>query len=170
MADAFDMHSLKSSFFDSERVLARVETGKRKALSKSGSYVRTRARSSLRYRKAGASPGSPPSVHRFAGFTRRKTNRKTGVVTRNVVSPLRELLYFAYDETSDSVVIGPEAFRNAYAGPGVAPRALEKGGDSVKPTPYGPKRISVRAFPFMLPALRAEAPNFPETFRGVVSS
>ncbi|MEI8197013.1 MAG: hypothetical protein WCI73_14030, partial [Phycisphaerae bacterium] len=74
-----------------------------KALSMLGAYVRQRAQSSMPFRRKPSAPGQPPSSH-------------TGL--------LRQFLWFAYDDTTDSVVIGPVATSKG----GVVLELLEKGG------------------------------------------
>lgn len=93
----------KAGFFDREKVQDAVEAGRRKALSKFGSFVRQRAKSSIRKRKAISAPGMPPSSHEGS---------------------LR-LIFFAYDKETQSEVIGPVKFKR-----GRAPDVLEHGGVS----------------------------------------
>jgi hypothetical protein len=160
---------LRRSFFDSELVMKKVDAAKRKALSKQGAFIRRRAKSSIKYSSGPnggkrSAPGSPPAAHRVSSFTRHKKSRKSGKVTSRPASPLRELIYFAYDGSTDSVVIGPEVFRNAVA-PGVAPRALEKGGTTTIKSPKGPKSVYVQPRPFMAPAELAERPKFAQQFQ-----
>lgn len=161
---AFDFKSMKRAFFDTEAVMKKVDAAKRRALAKQGAIVRREGKSSLKYGEQRSAPGSPPTVHRLGSFTRKKKSRKTGTVTQRPASPLRELIYFAYDESTDSVVVGPEVFRNALA-PGVAPRALEQGGTTTIMTPKGPRSAYVRARPFMGPAEQRVRPKFAEQFR-----
>lgn len=97
----------KTLFFDSHRVLASVDVATRQALSKTGAYVRTRARSSIRRRKKASPPGRPPSDHGGA---------------------LKRLLLFAFDPAAFSTVVGPVKFGGGVQAPR-APRALEAGGD-----------------------------------------
>ena len=111
---------VKGSFFDSAKVKKSLDAGTRKALSKCGAYVRTKSKSSLRYRKKASGPGQPPSVHRDGSFTRE--NKKTGV--RRAVSPLKELIFFAWDARTRSVAVGPVAFARKSG----TPRVLEQGG------------------------------------------
>jgi len=162
---AFDFQSMKRSFFDTAEVMERVDKMRRKALARQGAFVRRRAKSSLKYRAGRSDPGSPPNVHRGPRFTRQKKDRKTGATKQLPASPLRELVYFAFDADADSVVVGPEVFRNALA-PGVAPKALEHGGPSVVRTRRGPRSMMVRARPFMRPAEEAERPKFAMQFKG----
>lgn len=73
-------------FFDSELVKRSMDAATRRALSKFGAFVRTRAKTSIRKRKAISAPGSPPSSH-------------TG--------KLRKSIFFSYDKAAKSVVVGP---------------------------------------------------------------
>lgn len=128
------IQAAKLNFFDKKKVLLAVGKARVQALSKAGAFVRTRARSSIRKRKKVSAPGKPPSSHKGL---------------------LKQFLFFAYDEGSKSVVIGPARIRNNRA-----PEALEYGGTATVFS-HG-KRVParIRARPFMHPALAAEAPNF----------
>ena len=128
----------KKAFFDRRGIDRKVATAKRRAMSRFGAFVRTRARSSIRKRKAIAPSGEPPSSHEGS---------------------LRRLIFFALDPVTDSVVIGPVSFRA-----GEAPRLLEHSGRTIrrgKPAFY-------RGNPFMQPAGQAEVPRFPELLRNMV--
>lgn len=81
-------------FFDERAVRDALNKGTRRALSKFGAYVRTRAKSSIRKRKGVSKPGSPPSSH-------------TG--------KLKKYIYFGYDQRARSVVIGAVPFSNSRA-------------------------------------------------------
>ena len=94
---------IKAMFFDRKAVLGAVDRATRNVLSKFGAFVRTTAKHSIRKRKAISQPGQPPSSH---------------------VGTLRDLIYFGYDTTSRSVVIGPTPFRSTVE----APPLLEYGG------------------------------------------
>jgi len=90
-------------FFDSEIVKRAMDSARRRALSKFGAYVRTRAKSSIRKRKRVSSPGDPPSSH---------TGR------------LKKSIFFSYDQKNGSVVVGPLRYgKNAAS-------VLEHGGTS----------------------------------------
>jgi hypothetical protein len=135
----FEFKSLKSGFFDTKAVKDAVDAGTRKAMSKFGAFVRTRAKSSIRKRKKSSPPGSPPSSH---------------------AGDLKKLIFFAYDTNTKSVVIGPAAFRKAEA-----PRLLEHGGTATcrgKPAHY-------KGNPFMAPAAKAELPGFPTLLKGMIN-
>lgn len=103
MADA--VAQIRKAFFDSDAVRKSVDVATRKALSKFGAFVRRRAQSSIRTRKAISQPGATPSGH---------------------AGTLKRLIFFSFDTDRKSVVIGPTVF-----GRGEAPRLLEEGGVSV---------------------------------------
>lgn len=127
-------------FFDRDKVVREADKATRANLSKAGAFVRTAARSSIRKRKSISAPGSPPSSH-------------TGLLRQ---------IFFGWDSQSRTVVVGPMRLNQKI---GNAPEALERGGISEIMT--GPRRkrrrrrIGVHARPFMLPALKQEAPKFP---------
>lgn len=107
--------SSKKWFFDRPELEAAVGKAKLAMLSKAGSYVRQRMRSILRRRKRVSAPGETPSVH-----------------STDPVATLKNI-WFAYDPSSDSVVIGPVAI-NVFNllgpggdGPPVGPPGLQKG-------------------------------------------
>jgi len=131
----------KGMFFDAPKIVRSVDAATRRVLAKFGAFVRTAAKSSIRKRKKASVPGSPPSSH-------------TGL--------LKKFIYFGYDATKRSVVIGP-ARLNSTAG--TAPEALEYGGTSRITTYRREKRTTVSAKiatrPFMRPALAKELPKLP---------
>lgn len=121
----------KAGFLDRAAVMRAVDRGRRRSLAKSGAFIRTTARRSMRRRRGPSRPGRPPHAH--AGL-------------------LRDLLYFSFDGATDSVVVGPAAISKG----GEAPPVLEFGGRVRKPDYWrGPARlITIRARPYMGPALR----------------
>lgn len=128
----------KKMFFDNKKILAAVDRATRKVLSRFGAFVRTRAQTSIRKRKAVSAPGQPPSSH--AGH-------------------LRRLIYFGYDVDRHSVVIGPQPFR----GPAEAPPLLEYGG-TARRVDRKTKRIRTMTYrprPFMGPAFEREEKDLP---------
>jgi hypothetical protein len=133
---------IKRFFFDRKVVIDAMDKATRAALSKAGAFIRTRARTSMRRRKGISGPGQPPSVH-------------TGL--------LKDRLFFGYDPSNRSVVVGPERIGKADA-----PPLLEFGGSTTrrgKPARYRPR-------PFMAPALDAEVragtipPQWTNSIRG----
>ena len=134
----------KSMFFDTAKVKKAVSSGTRKVLSKFGAFVRTAARHSIRKRKAVSEPGQPPSSH---------------------VGLLRKLIYFGYDPTRKSVVIGPTPLH----GTAEAPPLLEYGGRARRRGRKGRNVLaSYRARPFMGPAFEREKPKLPAMWRDSV--
>lgn len=157
----------KAAFFDKPAVLRAVSRARRRNLSKSGAYLRKRARSSLRRRKKTSPPGRPPSVHSDDDF-----------------ATLKNIL-FAYDESIDGVVVGPVKL-NGHRDR--VPELMEKGGHAIRRGRYvsertkrGKKRVAVRfqrtkqpravhyeQRPFMAPALRQELPRLASQWRDSV--
>lgn len=142
---AFELKAVQRHFFNRQAVARNLDKKKRSATSKFGAFVRQRARTSIRKRKKVSEPGRPPSSH---------------------VGTLKKLIYFAWDERKQTVVVGPVPF-----GEGVAPKALEHGGPSIRVEKKEGKvterrRVMIRARPFMQPALQAELPKFASLFRG----
>jgi len=139
-----------NSFFDRPKVKNACDVQTRRALSRAGAFVRTRARSSMRRRKASAQAGQPPSAH-DGGLKK---------------------IVFAYEAPRQTVVVGPLAFN---MDGGQVPGVLEHGGLLTKTFRLRNGRLSrvarsgqrvrkvlrYRAFPYMGPALDAEAPKFP---------
>lgn len=156
---------LKQFFFNSIKVANALERAEKRVLSKFGAYVRRADQTSLRYRKKIASPGAPPSAHKSEGFTRKKRNKKTGKVTIQPKSPLRELIYFGWDPATKSVLVGPVLFRNSKLGDPSVLRTIEEGGAG--PGISDGKRVMKRyhPHPHLGPALRRELPKLPPMFK-----
>ena len=90
MAVQFEMTMRMTQFFlDRQEVAKSIGKANRRAMSKVGSFIRRRARSSLRRRKHSSLPGQPPSVH-----------------SRSKVATLKNIL-FAYDPQNETLVVGP---------------------------------------------------------------
>ena len=125
----------RGAFFDSAAVMRDVAPKRRKFLSRFGAFVRTRARSLLNKSggKSGktSAPGQPP---------------------RKQVGTLRRNIFFAYERSTDNVVIGPVELQSSASG-GDAPEALEKGGILSFVDQSGKTRSAkVQSRPFMQPA------------------
>lgn len=142
------LQQAKGLFFDRQRVLNSVSRAERRVLSKFGAFVRRGARSSIRKRKRSSKPGQPPSSH-------------TGLLKRNI--------FFVYEPTRSSVVIGPIRLNQAI---GDAPAALEHGGRT-QVLVGGRKRhtvrtVSIQPRPFMGPAFEREQPKLPQMWQEAV--
>lgn len=131
--------SIKGQFFDRKAITDGIDPAAKKALSRAGAFIRTRARSSIRKRKAASAPGQPPSSHEGS---------------------LKRLLFFSYDSGSRSVVIGPVPFRE-----GTAPRLLEEGGVTTIVRKSRPRSAYYRPRPYMGPAFQAERGKIAEQFK-----
>jgi len=129
--------NVKALFFESAAVLQKVDAATRKVLSKFGAFVRTTARHSIRKRRKVSYPGKPPSSH---------------------VGTLKRLIFFGYDLSARSVVIGPAPFRSTVE----APPLLEYGGTASRQDRKG-RRVLARyaARPFMGPAFAKEQSKLP---------
>lgn len=114
----------KAGFFDRKAVLDAVDKARLRVLKEYGRRVRKRAQASLQYSDKTSAPGQPPFAHKTRRVTRK--SRSTGRIRQRSVSYLREFLYFAYDPSSKSVVVGPARLSNV-ADP-EAPHILEYGG------------------------------------------
>lgn len=100
---------VKDLFLDRQAVIERVDRAKLRALSKAGAYIRRRARSSLRRRKAISAPGQPPSVH-----------------SQDKIATLKNI-WFVYDPGEQSVVVGPVGLHGSSQ---PVPQLMEFGGTS----------------------------------------
>lgn len=164
MSLAVTIRGQTASFFDSDQVIRAAEKGTLRALSRCGAFVRTEAKSSIRYAKGTATAGQPPKAHR-SGFTKSTTSKRTGVTKSRTVSPLKELIYFAYDTASGAVVVGPAEYKSAAKRSYRVPAILEGGGTVHDRTPKGqPRSRRYAGNPFMTPALKKVQGKFPAMF------
>ena len=135
---------LRQCFFDTKKVQSAVDAGTRKVLSRFGAYVRRTARRSIRKRKRPSRPGAPPSSH-------------TGL--------LKRFIFFGYDPSKKSVVIGPERLGNKG---GDAPSLLEYGGTTAIDTRKGKRRARIEQRPYMGPAFEKEQHQLPQMWRDAI--
>lgn len=182
------LSQLKNFFFDRRAVTSAADKGMVRALSKFGAFVRRAAQTSMRYRKGPSQPGQPPSAHKSKQLAALK---KMGRAKHNGAL-LRELLFFTYDPSTRSVVVGPLGFKTK----GTPVPALHEFGGSrmaasnevmavknpagrdekgrfysrgVQLVKIGGKTIRYPKRPFMAPALDKMLPRFAQTFKGSVS-
>lgn len=179
----------KKFFFDKKVIQDAAGRGTAKALSRFGAVVRRTAQTGMRYRKGASKPGEPPSAHKSGRLAALK---KLGRAKHNGAL-LRELLFFAYDPKSKSVVVGPEGFKtrgtpipalHEFGGE----RQAGKGESMEVKNPVGRDPKTGRFFttgthtvrlagktlrypkrPFMAPALAKALPKFQQSFKGTVS-
>lgn len=95
----------KDNFFDRQAVIEAVGKVEANNLSKGGSFIRQTARRSMRTRVKPSAPGTPPSAHSVAH------QAKAGVAKRGPL--LKDKLYFQFDRSSKSVVVGPERLKGS---------------------------------------------------------
>ena len=182
-------------FFDRPAVESAISRGERKALSKIGAYLRTRARTSILRRVA--NKGKKASVKRVRSGKAAKVQESARagepprVRSRDKVKTLRNIL-FAFQPESHSVITGPVALNTRLTGgsESTVPGLLERGG-TVNVAQWKPAasnvwsmgdvrrpgvqnrmtRAQYAAFPFMGPTLDAEvaAGTIPEAYAGVVT-
>lgn len=132
-----NIQAATSNFFDRAKVMAAVDKAFIRNMARSGALVRKIMRQSMRKRKKSAETGKPPSAH---------GNPK-----------LKDLIFFAYDSSDKSTVIGPVLFAK-----GEAPELLEKGGTIVRKGRGGKSRaMHYRGNAFAAPALETAAPKLP---------
>lgn len=131
----------QSGFFDRQRVFDATTRAERRVLSRFGAFVRQRARTSIRRRALPSPPGQPPSSH---------------------VGLLRRHLYFAWDGTQHSVVIGPVHLNQRQ---GDAPRLLEDGGTVTRLRGNRSVLLRYPPRPYMRPAFQAELTRLPPRWR-----
>jgi hypothetical protein len=154
----------QAGFLDRKVVIDAVGKAKAKYFNEAGRLVRKTALKSLVYSDKASSPGQPPHAHKSRKFTRR--SRRTGKSRTRNVSFLREFLYYKYDKSTKSVVVGPERLRTTVDAGSL--KALEQGGNSTIVDRGKKRRVRIKARPFMGPALAAEAPNLPAIWRDSV--
>ena len=164
---------VKGAFFDSKRVEDSVSKVERANLSKAGAFIRRSAIFSIRSGKGSSKPGQPPKSH-------------SGI--------LKRFLYFAFDSSSRSVVVGPaltnQTIANQRAIGNTIPGVLESGGQEAlsevqsprtgqwwkrnsklrfqQDWPQRTRRINVAARPFMAPALQANIAKIPGVWKDSV--
>lgn len=149
------VNQAKSLFFDRRPVQSAVSKAERRTLSRFGAFVRSDARRSIRRapkknKRRGAAPGKPPYS-------------RTGLI--------KSLLFFVFDPSHSSVVIGPAKInrpsRNALETleHGGRTTILTRGRRGVKER----KQVAIEARPFMQPAFDKNLPKVPGMWRDAVS-
>lgn len=175
--------NFRLDFFDSEKVIRAVKKSERANLSKAGAFVRTTARRSMRLqRKKRPSDLGPEDRRAYeARAARARANGEPLPYLGRMSAPpgkppgmkaghLRDYLFFAWDQSTRSVVVGPMRLRQRSPVAGIMsiPEVLEKGGTSWAGTLEKPRKIVVAARPYMQPALLKEMPKFPDLWRNSV--
>ena len=124
---ALDFKAAKGLFLDRETVTRDVGRTTTKALAKAGTWIRTTARNSIRSVPASKRFTAPPS--------------NPGEPPRSRVGHLKRFLFFVYEPSAKSVVVGPARIARATG----APATLEFGGTSkASVRPVKPRRVGDR--------------------------
>ncbi|MDO8302874.1 MAG: hypothetical protein Q7T18_06520 [Sedimentisphaerales bacterium] len=141
---AKNLIQFKKMFFDSKEVVAATDKAARSVLSKIGAFIRREAKSSIKPggKKGKTSlPGQPP-------------RSQTGL--------LKRFIFFGYDTSAQSVVVGPAKLGGVKGKD--APHTLEYGGSTESSSFYAnknTKRVNIAPRPFMTPALNKNLPKLP---------
>lgn len=156
------------SFFDREAVISAMSDSTRSVLSKVGAFIRQRAKSSIRKaRQKSLSEMTPDELLAYRirvdrakrdGEPRPKrplASSRPGEPPRSRLGYLRKYLFFAWDATTKSLVVGPARFNGAK---GIAPTTLEYGGTVT----IGNRRVRIQPRPYMRPAFEAEQKQLPQ--------
>ena len=155
---------MKQLFFDRPKVQRAVSKANRQKLSQAGAIVRTTAQQSIK--KAPFATRKPRGQQRTNFKT--KTSRP-GAPPYSHTGLLKRFIFFAYEPGRESAVIGPAKLAKA----GAAPQALEHGGKStvVRRSRRGRtqrRRVTIKARPFMGPALDKERSKLPKLWANSV--
>lgn len=133
----------KKMFFDSNEVVAKTDKATRSVLSKIGAFIRRDAKSSIR-----------------SGGKKHKSSL-AGQPPRSQTGLLKKFIFFGFDTSSQSVVVGP-AKLNGVKGKD-APHTLEYGGSTEVSSFYtkSKNRVKIAARPYMTPALNKNLSKLP---------
>lgn len=154
MAQMLGIRDTKRHFFDRAAVKSMMGKKSRRALARFGGLVRKTAQGLIRTRKRSSLPGLPPSSH-------------TGL--------LRRFIYFFFDQSNQSVIIGPAKLERRRTdkdglplGGRTIPETLETGGEIWSAAGRNAKqtfrRVKVAPRPFMGPALAKKSGELPRLF------
>jgi len=160
-----NVKAARGNFFDRPGVLSATDRTTRKNLSKFGAFLRAAIRTRLKYGEDISQPGGSPVIHKTMSRPG-KVSAKTGKTGKpQSVSPLRELVFFAYDESRKSVVVGPARLQGK---PGNAPAALEYGGPSVIKDGDGTRTVTIRPRPYLAPSFEQVKKELPGIWAGSI--
>lgn len=138
------LQAVKASILESQKIMQSMHRAGERAFVRFGAFVRTRAKTSMKYSKNVSEPGNPPRAH-------------SGLI--------RDFLFFAVESHASNVVIGPMLLNATRSKTTLT--ALEHGGLSLifqratRNRPASSKPIMVEARPFMQPAFETELERAP---------
>ena len=155
---AWHLDTFKRGFFDREGVRKALKTSSSKWLRKWGAITRRIMKNSIKSKHGVSSPGTPPNSH-------------TGI--------LKKFILFAYEPTSNTVIVGAALTRKSKNEntEKPVPQLLNEGGWAriTRFRKSGHKyqqTINIRPRPYVLPALAKARESYPKVFepmRSVVS-
>lgn len=128
----YKVSDAKKLFFDKAKVLTASEKAEKKVLSKFGSFVRRDARKAIRKRKKSSKPGASPT-------------NQTGL--------LKKFIFFVYDKTLGSVLVGPAKLNTSKHQNTL--EVIEAGGKVIVEKDREPMEVDYAARPFMAPAFQS---------------
>jgi hypothetical protein len=176
-------------FFDRWAVIQAMDEKQRRALAVAGAFIRKTAQRSMRWGVRRSKEDQAAHLDTL-GTKAHQERARLIRATRRSPSPagkppkawsgeLRELLFFGWDAQSESMLVGPEGFRNS-----IAPSLHEFGGTLAVPVKYlgrgfpqGSRRdrnrkvkVKYPARPYMGPALNIalQKGKIPEPFKDSV--
>jgi len=173
---------VKNLFFDRKAVTDATDRATRTVFGRFGAFVRRSARSSIRKarrKRLGELSKEELLIHRIRQRKAKEQGRpapklplapsEPGRPPRSVSGRLKDFIFFSYEPTRRTVVIGPARInRGEMYGPVTTPELLEEGGTVVKRTRGGARRINVEARPYMGPAFEKEQPKLPSMWANSV--
>lgn len=172
----FQLSTKTRVFFDSKQLEGKLDKATKATLSKFGAFVRTTAQRSMRKARM-IRVSEMDSEERDRYELQKKINKKAGKrPPKRRLAPsepgkpprvraghLKKFLFFAYDLSKQSVVVGPERLSGRLPG---TPQRLEEGGRTR--IDFGPNKgrsFNIAPRPYMHPALRKELPKLEPLWR-----
>jgi hypothetical protein len=176
MADFQPLTRMREFFFDRDVVMKAVDGARLKVLSQAGAFVRRTAQQSIR-----------PGVRTIKGVSKRTQPSKPGKPPKSWTGLLKNFIFFAFDPTTKSVVVGPTPLNQHHVvggqlTRGAVPQVLEKGGTigireyqlsgglwvpygrrarSRQGRPVRVRNVNIAARPYMGPSLLKNVSKFP---------
>jgi len=147
-------------YFERQRLQRRMRGVNRRALNRAGAIIRRRARQSIRFRK----DPKATKVNR-RGRKRKKVRSVAGDVPFSHVKPGIKRIFFAYEPSRESVIVGAAKFPSKILR---SPGILESGGVTQFRSGRRMKRKRQAARPFMRPALANARADLPPLWRNVL--
>lgn len=150
MSFGLTINQMKSMFLDRALIEGKIDRATHVVMVRIGAYIRRTARQSIRRpnKKKKGQPGQPP-------------RNRTGLLKYNI--------YFFWDATRRSVVIGPSYLQGMPRNPTI-PQLLEYGGTIRRVSRKSKRSYTAKypAYPYMRPARDKEIKVLPSLWRNVI--